>query len=171
MLPNRSRAGVPTVEMAAIAGVTVEMAPEQGAKTTGGSLRKVATATGPALDVGTSQAEPTPAAATPGEGAEDQILKTRATRTRTRAPTGATRPTNPILRVTARAGESQQRTTTEPRTGTSRILSPPTSGGKVPNPTCLEAIKAPTSPQVLIVITHPIRIPFLLLESISRMAV
>lgn len=73
MRPSRSRAGVPTVEMEMKAGVTAEMAPEQGAAATGGSPKKVpaqlagtATVTGPALDVGASQAEPTPAAATPG---------------------------------------------------------------------------------------------------------
>lgn len=110
MHPNRSRAGVPVVETEVNPGVMVEMEPEQGAATTGGSPKKVpthragtTTATGQALDVGTRQAEPTPAAAaTPGQGVEDQIIQTRALRTR--APTG---PTNPILRVTARAGVSQ----------------------------------------------------------------
>lgn len=111
MLPSRSRAGVPVVEMEVKVGV-MEMVPEQGAATIGGSPKKVpaqragtATATGQALDVGASQAEPTPAAATLGWGAEDQILQTRALRTQ--APTGATRSTNPTLRVTARAGVSQ----------------------------------------------------------------
>lgn len=73
MCPNRIRAGVPMVEMEVKAGVMVEMVPEQGATTTGGSPKKVpaqwagtATATGQALDVGVSKAEPTPAAATPG---------------------------------------------------------------------------------------------------------
>lgn len=73
MHQNHSRAGVPTVEMEAKAGVIVEMVPDQGLTTTGGRTKKVqaqwagtATATGLALDVGVSQAEPTPAAATPG---------------------------------------------------------------------------------------------------------
>lgn len=74
MHPNRSRAGVPVVETEVNPGVTVEMEPDQGAATTGGSPKKVpthragtTTAAGQALDVGTRQAEPTPAAAaTPG---------------------------------------------------------------------------------------------------------
>lgn len=74
MRPNHSRAGVPVVEMEVKAGVTVEMVPDQGPTTTGGSLKRVqaqwagiATVTGLVLDVGASQAEPpTPAAATPG---------------------------------------------------------------------------------------------------------
>ena len=109
MRPSRSRTGVPTVEMEMKAGVT---APEQGATTTGGSTKKAptrwagtATATAPAPDVGASRAEPTPAAATPGWAAADQILQTRALRTR--APTGASRSTKPILRVTTRAGASR----------------------------------------------------------------
>lgn len=72
MLPNRRRAGVPVVEMEVKVGV-MEMVPEQGAATIGGSPKRVpaqwagtVTATGPALDVGASQAEPTPAAATRG---------------------------------------------------------------------------------------------------------
>lgn len=55
------------------AGVMVEMVRDQGPTTTGGSPKKVqgqwagtATVTGLVLDVGASQAEPTPAAATPG---------------------------------------------------------------------------------------------------------
>lgn len=62
MDPNRSRAGAP-----------VEMVSEEGLTATGGSLKKVlaqlagtVTATDPALGVGVSQVEPTPAAATPG---------------------------------------------------------------------------------------------------------
>lgn len=75
MHPNRSRVGVQIVETEVKAGVMVEMVPDQGPTTTGGSPKKVqaqwagtgtATATGLALDVGASQAEPTPAAATPG---------------------------------------------------------------------------------------------------------
>lgn len=78
MHPNRSKAGVPTVEMELKGGVAVEMVPEEEPTTTGGIPKKVlaqwagtATATGLALDVGTNQAEPTPtpppaAAATPG---------------------------------------------------------------------------------------------------------
>lgn len=73
MHPNRSRAGVPIVEMEVKAGVTVEIVPEPGPATTGRSLKKVqaqwagtATVTDLALDVGVSQAEPTPAAVTPG---------------------------------------------------------------------------------------------------------
>ena len=73
MHPNRSRVGVPTVETEKILGTVVLMVLEQGPTTTGGNLKKVpaqragtATATGPALDVGVSQAEPTPAAVTPG---------------------------------------------------------------------------------------------------------
>lgn len=73
MRPNHSRAGVPIVEMDVKAGVMVEMVPDQGPTTTGGSPKKVqaqwagtVTATGLALDVGASQVEPTPAAATPG---------------------------------------------------------------------------------------------------------
>lgn len=70
--PNHSRAGVPVVVMEMKAGV-MEMEPDQGAATTGGSPKKVpaqlagtATVTAQALDVGASQAEPTPAAAIPG---------------------------------------------------------------------------------------------------------
>lgn len=89
MPPNRSRAGAQTVEVRA--GVLVD----QGEATTGGSPRKVqaqwvgtATATARALDVGVSQAGPTPAAATLGLGVEDQILLTRALQTQ--VPTGVT---------------------------------------------------------------------------------
>lgn len=155
MHPNHSRAGDPTVATEAKAGVVAGTAPEEEATTTGASPKKVlgrwagtATATGPALDVGASQVEPTPAAATPGLEAEGQILQTRARQTQ--APTGETRSTSPILRVTARAGESQRRTTMEPRTGASPTPSPPTSGAKVLNLTCPEAIKGLTSPQVII---------------------
>lgn len=91
-------------------GVAVEMDPEEEPTIIGGSVKKVqvlwagtVTVTGLALDVGVSQAEPTPAAATPGQGVEDQILQTRALQTQ--APTGATRSTNPIL--TPRPGVSQ----------------------------------------------------------------
>lgn len=112
MHPSHNRAGVPTVEMEVKAGVMVEMVPDQGPAATGGSLRKVqaqwvgtATVTGLALDVGVSQAEPTPAAAIPGLGVEDQILQIRALQIQ--VPTGATLSTNPILRITARAGVSQ----------------------------------------------------------------
>lgn len=116
MRPNLSRAGIPIVEMAMNAGVMVAMATEEGAETTGGgSLKKAptqwaGTTTGQVLDVGVSQTEPTtpPAAAaatTLGPAAEGQIPQTRARRTP--APTGATQSTNPILRVAARAGESQ----------------------------------------------------------------
>lgn len=73
MHPNNSKAGDLVVEMEVKAGVMGEMVPEQGAATTGGSPKKVpaqwagtATVTGQALDVGASQAEPTPAAVTPG---------------------------------------------------------------------------------------------------------
>lgn len=73
MRPNLSRAGVPIVEMELKAGVVVEMVSEEEPTTTGGSPKKVraqwagtVTVTGLALDVGASQAEPTPAAATPG---------------------------------------------------------------------------------------------------------
>lgn len=92
-------------------GVAVEMDPEEPT-IIGGSLNKVqvlragtgtVTVTGLALDVGVSQAEPTPAAATPGQGVEDQILQTRALKTQ--APTGVTRSTSPIL--TPRPGVSQ----------------------------------------------------------------
>lgn len=112
MRPNHNRAGVPTVEMEVKAGVIVEMVPDQGPAAIGGNLRKVqaqwvgtATVTGLVLDVGASQAEPTPAVATPGLGVEDQILQIRALQTQ--VPTGATLSTNPILRITARAGVSQ----------------------------------------------------------------
>lgn len=120
MRPNLSRAGIPIVEMAMNAGVMVAMATEEGAETTGGgSLKKAptqwaGTTTGQVLDVGVSQTEPpttttTPpaaaAATTLGPAAEGQIPQTRARRTP--APTGATQSTNPILRVAARAGESQ----------------------------------------------------------------
>lgn len=61
------------VEMEVKAGVMVEKVPDQGPTTTGGSPKKVqaqwagtVTATALALDVGASQVEPTPAAATPG---------------------------------------------------------------------------------------------------------
>lgn len=71
--PNHSRAGVPVVEMEVKAGVAEEMVPEEEPTTTGGSPKKVqarwagtVTVTGLVLDVGASQAEPTPAAATPG---------------------------------------------------------------------------------------------------------
>lgn len=71
--PNSHRAGAPTVEMEVRAGAMVETVPDQVPATTGGSHKKVqaqwagtATVTGQALDVGASQAEPTPAAATPG---------------------------------------------------------------------------------------------------------
>lgn len=91
MLPNHSKDGAQTVAMEVRAGVVVD----QGAATTGGTPRKVqaqwvgtATATARALDVGASQAEPTPAAATLGSGAEDQILLIRALQTR--VPTGVT---------------------------------------------------------------------------------
>lgn len=71
---NSSRAGVPVLEMEVKAGVMVEMVPDQGATTTGGSPKKVpaplagtVTATGPVQGVGVSQADPTPTpAATPG---------------------------------------------------------------------------------------------------------
>lgn len=73
MHPNRSRAGVPAVAMEVKAGVVVEMVPDQGPTTTGESPKKaqaqwagIVTVTGLVLDVGASQAEPTPAAATPG---------------------------------------------------------------------------------------------------------
>lgn len=70
---NSSRAGVPVLEMEVNAGVMVEMVLDQGPTTTGENPKKVqaqwagtATVTGLVLDVGASQAEPTPAAATPG---------------------------------------------------------------------------------------------------------
>lgn len=73
MRPNSSRAGVPILEMEVNAGVMVEMVLDQGPTTTGENPKKVqaqwagtATVTGLVLDVGASQAEPTPAAATPG---------------------------------------------------------------------------------------------------------
>lgn len=73
MHPNRSRAGVPVLEMEMKAGVVVEIILEPGPTTTGGSPKKVqaqwagtATVTDLGLDVGVSQAEPTPAAVTPG---------------------------------------------------------------------------------------------------------
>lgn len=160
MHPNHRRAGVPTVEMEVKPGVAVAMVPEGDPATTGGSPKKVqaqwagtATATGLALDVGASPAGQTPAAVTPGLGVEDQILQTRALQTQ--APTGETQSTNLILRVTVRAGVSQLRTTTEPRTGESQILSPLTSGEKVLNPICPEAIKVLTSPQAGLVAPYP----------------
>lgn len=64
---NSSRAGVPVLEMEVKAGVMVEMVPDQGPTTTGGSPRKVraqlagtVTVTGLGQGVGASQAEPTP---------------------------------------------------------------------------------------------------------------
>lgn len=73
MCPNRNRAGVQVVEMEVKGGVAMEMDPEEEPTITGVSRKKVealwagtATVTGLALDVGASQAEPTPAAATPG---------------------------------------------------------------------------------------------------------
>lgn len=160
MHPNHSRAGVPAVGMEVRAGVVGAMVPEEEATTTGVSPKKAqaqwagtATVTGLALDVGANQVEPTPAAATPGLEAEDQILQTRARQTQ--APTGETRSTSPILRVIARAGASQLRATMEPRTGVSPTPSPPMSGAKVLNQTCPEAIKGLISPQVIIIrISH-----------------
>lgn len=112
MHQNHSRAGVPIVAMEMKPGVAVEMAQDKGPATTGENPKKVqalwagtATATGLALGVGVSQAEPTPAAVTPGWGVEDQILQTRTLQTQ--APTGETRSTNPILIVTVRVGVSQ----------------------------------------------------------------
>lgn len=112
MHPNHSRAGVPIVEMEMKPGVVVEMVQDQGLATTGASPKKVqalwagtATVTGLALDVGVSQAEPTPAAVTPGWGVEDQILQTRTLQIQ--VPTGETQSTNPILIVTVRVGVSQ----------------------------------------------------------------
>lgn len=71
--PKCSRAGVPIVEMEVKPGVVLLMVPEQEPATTGGNLKKVqarwvgtATVTGPALDVGASQVEPTQVAVTPG---------------------------------------------------------------------------------------------------------
>lgn len=88
-------------------GEAAETLPEP--PTTGGNPRKeqarwdgTVTVTDPALDVGVNRAEPTPAAATPGWGAEAQILQTRALQTQ--APTGAT--LKPILRTVVRAGVS-----------------------------------------------------------------
>lgn len=72
---NNSRAGVPVLEMERKGGVMVEMVPDQGPTTTGGSPKKVqaqragtVTVTGLVQGVGASQAEPTPApaAAIPG---------------------------------------------------------------------------------------------------------
>lgn len=64
---NSSRAGVPVLEMEVKAGVMVEMEPDQGPTTTGGSPKKVqaqlvgtVTVTGLVQGVGASQAEPTP---------------------------------------------------------------------------------------------------------------
>lgn len=72
MLPNRSRAGHLILEMEVKAGV-MEMLPGQGPATIGESPKKVlaqgagtVTVTDLALDVGASQAEPTPVVATPG---------------------------------------------------------------------------------------------------------
>lgn len=71
--PNNSKAGVPPAEMGVKDGLMVEMATEEEPTITGGSTKRVqapragtATVTGLALDVGASQAEPTPAAATLG---------------------------------------------------------------------------------------------------------
>lgn len=73
MHPSHSRAGEATVEVGVKAGVVVEIVPEEGPVITGEKLKKVpaqwagtVTATGPALDVGVNQVEPTPAAVTPG---------------------------------------------------------------------------------------------------------
>lgn len=73
MRPISSRAGVPMVEKEVRAGALVEMAPEQGLATIGGSPKKVltqwagtATVIDLAPDVGASQVEPIPAAVTPG---------------------------------------------------------------------------------------------------------
>lgn len=106
--PNHSRAGVLAAAMEARAGATLEITTELGPTAIGGSPKKArgplagtVTATAPVPDVGASQAE-TPAAATPGEEAEGQILLTRALRIQ--VPTGATRSTSPIsLKATAGA--------------------------------------------------------------------
>lgn len=112
MHPNRNKTGLPMVEMELRVGATVEMVQEEEPATTGGSPTKVpaqwagiATVTGLALDVGASKAEPTQAAATPGWGVEDQIPLIRARQIKD--PHGASRSTNPILRVTVRVGVSQ----------------------------------------------------------------
>lgn len=93
-------------------GEEVETVPKPRLTTTGASPKKApaqwggtATATALAPDVGVSQAEPLPAAATPGSEAAVQILQTRALRTP--APTGETQPTDLKLRITVRAGVSQ----------------------------------------------------------------
>lgn len=115
MLPSSlssSRAGEAAAEVEAMAVAMVEMAPEEVPATTGVSPRKVrgqwagtATVTALALDVGVSQAEPTPAAVTPGLGVEGPILQTRAPRTQ--APTGVTPSQNLKPRTIARAGGSR----------------------------------------------------------------
>lgn len=72
---NNSRAGVPVLEMEGKDGVMVEMLPDRGPTTTGGSPKRVqaqwagtVTVIGQVQGVGASQAEPTPApaAAIPG---------------------------------------------------------------------------------------------------------
>lgn len=131
-------------------GEVVLMTPGQGPVTIGGNLRKApalwagtATVTGPALDVGASQAGSTQAAVTPGWAAGDQILQTRALQTR--APSGGTLYSNLTLRVTLKAGGSQRRPAMELTAGGNRVRKLPMSGGRAPNP---EVIKAQTNPQV-----------------------
>lgn len=151
---NSSRVGVAVWEMEVKAGAVVEMVPDQGPTTTGGSPKKVlaqlagtATVTGRARGVGASRAEPTPTpAATLGWGAEVQIRQTRALQTQ--VPTGAIQSINPILKAAVTAGGRRLKTTKEPRTGLSQIPNRLTSGEAVLKRALPEALQVQRRPQV-----------------------